>query len=35
MLAVIPESHLAIALLVADGDKDTDGMMRKLFTALR
>jgi CubicO group peptidase (beta-lactamase class C family) len=35
MLAVIPESHLSIALLVADEDKDTDGIMRKLFTALR
>jgi D-alanyl-D-alanine carboxypeptidase len=35
MLVVVPESHLSVALLVAEEDKDTFTIMRRIFDALR
>jgi hypothetical protein len=35
LLAVAPERHLSVALLIADEEKDVFAIVRKLFAALR
>jgi hypothetical protein len=35
LLAVVPEHHLSVALLIDDDAKDVESIMNKLFAALR
>jgi CubicO group peptidase (beta-lactamase class C family) len=35
LLAVAPDRHLSVALLIDDDDKDVESIMNKLFAALR
>jgi CubicO group peptidase (beta-lactamase class C family) len=35
LLAVVPERHLSVVLLIDDDDKDVESIMNKLFAALR